>query len=829
LLILSAANHERPLKLEQVSVPWYLNDMRHDLVYAIRTLLRRPGFAVAAILSLALGIGVTVGIFSVVNAIALRPLPYRDSDRLVWFSEVLHGTSTDELTITPHFLEWRRQAQSFASIAGYNYQRRNLTGAGDAIELPAARVSASLLPMIGLEPALGRNFTTHEDSKGNDRVAILTDSLWRTRFASDPKIVGHPILLDGAPYTVVGVLSPGFVFPGVDAADLLTPLGKDEAERPPNMTIIMNVTARLNPGVSINQANAELMVINSHLIHPPWVTKLSIDMHPLRDHLYGNAKTAGWILLAAAGFLLWIACANVSNLLLARLTQRNRELAIRAVLGGSRARLITQLLTESSLLAVIACGLGTAIAFVLRHSILALAPYKFAGFESLPFDWRVFSFAISLGVATVLLFGVLPAFRATQGRLAESIKSGEANIVGGRGSTRILSTLAAAEIATLLILATGAGVTLKSFWKMRYQNLGISPDRLVIADIVLSGPRYYSTTAAPRYEFIQRLLERAQSIPGVESVAVTNWGEIPPGGGHATNVFEIEGRPAVSIGSGKRPIARYPRASSDLFAMLQIPLLKGRLFVSSDRPAVAVINRALAEKYFPGENPLGHRIRFGSVDDPWLEIIGIVGDVKLSGLNSAAEPAIYYPESRNDALGDVGLILKSPLDASILAGEIRKAVAEIDPSQAVSTIESLNTRLSESVSKSRFVALLLCSFATLAGVLAILGVYGVVSCLVRWQMRELAVRQALGAEPADVMRLVLGQGFAIVAIGIAAGIAGSLALSRFLATLVYQIRPNDPLTLASAAIILSVAALIACWLPARRATKVDPLALLRYE
>ncbi|HTS75534.1 MAG TPA: ABC transporter permease [Bryobacteraceae bacterium] len=803
--------------------------MRHDLVYAMGALLRRPGFALAAILSLALGIGVTVAIFSVVNAVALRPLPYRDSDRLVWFSEVLHGTSTDELTITPHFLEWRRQAQSFASIAGYNYQVRNLTGAGDAVELPGARVSASLLPMIGVEPALGRNFTTHEDSKGNDRVAILTDPLWRTRFASDPKILGRPILLDGLPYIVVGVLPPGFVFPGIDPVDLLTPLGKDPAERPPGISLVTNVIGRLNPQASIRQADAELTVINSHLIRLPWAIKITVDMHPLRDHLYGNAKTAGWVLLAAAGFLLWIACANVSNLLLARLTERDRELAIRAVLGGSRARLIAQLLTESSLLAVVACTLGTAIAFALRGAILALTPYKFAGFESLPFDWRVFSFAIFLGIATVLLFGVLPAFRATQGRLAESVKSGEAAIAGGRGSTRVLSTLAAAEIATLLILATGAGVTLKSFWKMRYQNLGVSPDRLVVAEIVLSGPHYYSTTAAPRDEFIERLLDRAQSIPGVESVAVTDWGGIPPGGGHAMNVFEIEGRPADPVGSGHRPIARYPQASPNLFAILQIPLLKGRLFDSSDRPEVAVINRVLAERYFPGENPLGHRVRFGGPDAPWFEIIGIVGDVKLSGLDAAPEPAIYYPESREDAIGVVGLILESPLNASILAGEIRKTVAALDPSQAVSVVESLNTRLSESVSKPRFLALLLNAFAALAGVLGILGVYGVVSCRVRWQMRELAVRQALGAEPGDVMRLVLGQGFAIIAIGIAVGIAGSLALSRLLATLVYQVRPNDPMTLASAAIVLSAAALMACWFPARRATRVDPLALLRYE
>lgn len=802
--------------------------MRQDLAYAARAFLRNPGFALAAILSLALGIGVTVAIFSVVNAVALRPLPYRDSDRLVWFTELLHGTSTDEITLTPDFLEWRRRARSFASIAGYQYQVRNLIGAGDAIELHSARASASLLPMIGVEPALGRNFTAQEDSRGNDKVAILTDSLWRSRFASDSNIAGRPIVLDGLPYVIVGVLPPGFVFPGLDAVDLLTPLGKNNSESwGPSATILPNVIARLNPGVTLSAATAELRVINSRHPRPPWVTRITIDMHPLKDHLYGYTKTVGWILLAAAGFLLWIACANVSNLLLARLTHRDRELAIRSVLGGSRARLVAQLLTESALLAAAACALGTGVAFALRRTILLVTPYKFAGFESLPFDWRVFSFALTLGIATVLLFGVLPAFRATQGRLAESIRAGEATTSGGRRSARILSTLAAAEIATVLVLSTGAGVTLKSFWKMRYENLGISPDRLVTAEVLLSPPRYLDR--AQRYEFIERLLERAQSIPGVESAAVTIPSEIPPGAWHATNVFEIEGRPPVPVDSGDRPIARYPQVSPKLFAILQIPLLSGRLFDSADRSEVAVINRALAKKYFPGENPLGRRIRFGSPDEPWFEILGIVGDVKLSGLNAAPEPAIYYPFNRNDVPTRLGLILKSPFDTSILAGEIRKTVAAIDRNQPVSNIESLNTRLSESVSKPRFVAVLLSCFAALAGILGILGVYGVVACRLRWQMRELAVRQALGAQPGDILRLVLRQGIAMIATGVAAGIAGSLALSRLLATLVYQVRPDDPATLALAAIVLTAVATAACWFLAHRAMRIDPLTLLRYE
>jgi putative ABC transport system permease protein len=799
--------------------------MPQDLLYAVRMLLRRPGFAAAAILSLALGIGATTAIFSVVNAVALRPLPYSDPDRLVWMTELLHGSSTDEFSLTSHFLEWRGQSKSFADLAGYRFQTRNLTGVDDAVEVSTGLASASLLPIIGVSPALGRNFTEKEDTKGNDRVAILTDSLWRNRFAADPNIAGRPITLDGVPFIIVGVLPRGFVFPGASplagAVDLITPLGKNPD------SVLPNVLGRLKPGVTIDQATAELLVINSHVPKPPWVIRITLDMLPLKDHLYGNAKIAGWILFAAAGFLLWIACANVSNLLLTRLTQRDREFAIRAALGGSRARLIAQLLAESSLLAVVACGAGIAVAFWLRRPILAFSPYKIAGIDDLPFDWHVFGFAIVTGLATVILFGVLPAFRATQSRLASSIKAGESTAIGGRGSTRILSTLAAAEIAVLLILSTGAGLTLKSFWKLRYQNLGISPDHLTAMSMVPSGERYMEE--GRRFEFGQQLLQRAQAIPGVESAALTDGDQLPPGAFHATNVFEIQGGAPVAMDSGRRPIARYPHASPNLFSILQIPLLNGRLFDSSDRLDVCVINRALAAKYFRGENPIGHHLRWGGNDSPWYEIIGIVGDVKLSGLDAGAEPAIYHGFNRTDPMGRIGLILKSPLDAQFLAGDLRKIVAAVDSNQSISKIESINSRLSESVAKPRFVAMLLGAFAALAAILGIIGVYGVVNARVRWQMREMAIRQALGAQPGDVIRQVLRQGSGMIAAGILGGVAASLALSRVLARILYEVKPNDPITLIGVAILLAAVALAACWIPARRASRVDPLVLLRYE
>jgi putative ABC transport system permease protein len=801
-----------------------MSDLAHALRYAARVLLRRPGFTVAAILSLALGIGVTTAIFSVLNAVALRPLPYSDPDRLVWMTELLHGSSTDEVTFTPHFLEWRRQNHTFEGLAAYNYQTRNLTGLDQPMEVHTVRASAALLPLLGIRPAIGRNFTPQEDSKGNDHVAILSDAPWRRQFSADPKIGVRPILLDGQQFRIIGVLPRGFVFPGVDMADLLTPLAKDEAAELAfrNVTIIRNVVGRLKPGVTRKLANTDLMVIQSRLPHPPWTISITIQMLALRDYLYGNAKTASQVLLAAAGFLLWIACANVSNLLLARLTERDREFAIRTVLGGSRARLMAQLMTESTLLSLVACGAGLGLAWWLRGPILRFSPYRLAGLEDLPFDGRVVVFAVACGAATVILFGLLPAFRATGIRLAESVKAGEAAVIGGRGSLRILSTVAALEIATLLVLSTGAGVMLKSFWKMRYQNLGFTPDHLIAATLTLPGQR-----SAKQFAFLDQLLDRAQNLPGVEAAAITSSGEIPPGGWHATNVFYVQGRGEPV--AGHRPIARFQPASPGIFSIMQIPLWKGRLFDVSDGRDVVVVNRALAEKYFPGENAIGQRIRFGSDINPWCEIAGIVANVKTSGLAASPEPAVYYPYRQSDGLTDVGLILRSPLDAGVIAGELRKAVASINPSQPIAKVESLNARLTESVSKPRFAAALLCAFAALAAVLGIVGVYGVVSCRVRWQMRELAVRLALGAQPRDLIRHVLAQGLGMIATGILAGIGGSFALSRLMSGMLYEVPANDPVTLGCIGSLLSVVALAACWIPARRAAHVDPLALLRYE
>lgn len=801
-----------------------------DMSHGTRSLCRRPGFTIAAGLSIALGIGVTTAIFTVLNAAALRPLPYADADRLVWMTQILKKNSTDEVTLTPHFLEWRRQNQTFTDLAGYNYQTRNLTGLNEPMEALTARISASLLPLLGVQPVLGRNFLRQEDYKGHDQVAVLGHALWQERFGGNPNIIGHAIIVDGTPFSVVGVLPRDFVFPGPDQVQLITPLGKDEAAELQYKvgSIIRNVIGRLRPGTTLEQAGSELTVIQSRLPVPPFRPTITVKMRPLRAYLFGNLKMAGFVLLAAAGFLLLIACANVSNLLLARWMQRDRELAIRSALGASRGRLVCQLLTESGLLGVVACGAGVALAFWARHPLLALSPYHPAGLRDLSFDVRVFGFAVALSLLTTLFFGLLPAFGATKLHLAEAIKVGAAPIIGGRRSLRVVSMIAAAEIAITLVLSTGAGLMLQSFWKMRYMNLGFRSDHLVAATVNLAGPAY--RVKARRSAFIQQLLERTQGLPGVELAAITRAGEIPPGDFHATNTFAIAGRERPLGGS--RPIARYPVVSPDYFAIMGIPLLKGRLLQDSDgenAPPVVVVNQALVRRYFERENPIGTRVRTGGDDQPWRTIAGVVGDVKTSGLASAPEPTIYLPYHQADTFGAIGLMIRSPLAAGIIASELRKAIANLDANQPVASVQSMNDRLSESVAGPRFTALLLFAFAGLAVTLGLIGVYGVMSCRVRWQLRELAVRQALGAQRSEIIWHVLRQGAGIIIPGLLIGLFGAITLSRLLTSMLYEVSAHDPLTFAAVCTGLIAVALTACWIPATRAARSDPLQLLRHE
>ena len=811
---------------------WIENRWR-DLRYALRGLRRNPGFAITAGLSLSLGIGITTTMFTLLNAAAFRPLPYPDADRVVWLTQVLKANTIDEITMTPYFLVWQKDNHSFTDLAAYNYVDRALSGVSEPVEVHTVKSSAALLRLLGEQPFLGRRFSREEDYAGNDHVAILSYPTWQAQFGGNRAVIGRPVILDGEQYSIVGILPPDFVFPGPDPVDIMTPLGKDEAgelafQRTHVVTVVHNVIGRLKPDVSREQARAEIAVIQSHLPLPPWRPTVTIKMLPLRDFLFGNAKTAGFLLVAGSMFFLLITSANVGSLLLVRLMQRDRELAVRSVLGGSRRRILAQLLTENALLSVLACGAGILLAWWIRRPLLAFSPYRLSGL-TLPFDARVLAFAVILSVLTVLAFGLTPALRATGVRLSEAIKAGQSSIMGVRETLRKLSAIAVCEIAAVLVLSASAALMLQSFWNMRYANLGFQSNHAVAATINLVQSHYRERQQ--RLAFIDELLERAKMLPGVDSVALTRASEIPPGGGHATNTFQIEGRP-FAVDSRQKPIARSQMVNVDYFRILHIPLVAGRLLQDSDRDntmPVAVVNRALATRYFPHESPIGHHIQAGQTAHPWANVVGVVGDVKTSGLAAAPEPAIYYPYAQTDGMTDIGVIMQSALRTETIANQFRKMIATLDPAQPVAKIETLDQRLNESVSKPRFTTSLLFAFACLATLLGMIGVYGVMSCRVNSQIREIAVRQAVGAQPRDVVSHVLRQCTRILLPGLLIGLAGSMMLTRFLSTMLYEIRPNDPHTLVVVSLGIVAVSLAACSLPAIRAARVDPLVSLRQE
>lgn len=803
-----------------------------DLRFACRTFRKDPAFTAGAVLTLALAIGANTAMFTVVNAVAFRPLPYTAPERIVWITQVLRGNSTDEVTITPDFLDWRRLNRSFEHLAGFNYQQRTVTGEGDPMQVESARASAALLPALGIQPALGRNFRREEDLRGSHHVVILTHGLWQRRFGSDPKVLGRSVTLDGEPYEIVGILPARFLMPGEAQVELLTPLAKNEAAellRSDSVSIVRNVIGRLKPGVTAGQALSDLHVIQAGLPQLPWKPRITIRMLSIRARMLGETeRAAAWILMAATALLLFVACANVSSLLLAKGTQRIREMALRSSLGASRRRLVSQFLIEGLLLAGLAGALGFIAANATRTLLFALSSSYLPGVDSLPLDGRVLSFSIVLVLLTVLIFGLGPAIRLTDFPIAEALKRAGMHQTANRGDRRLLRGVAAAEIALTFILLVSAGLLLRSFIQLRYANLGFQTDRLVVA--ILKLPPARAERRARQEEFLQRLEQAMRTIPGVESVALSEADELPPGIGHATNTYRVEGMPEAP--PGQRPVARHQPVTAGYFSLLRIPLRRGRLLGTQDgaqSPKVIVINEALAARSFAGVNPLGHRIRGGFVQPDWWTVVGIAGNVRTSGLAAKPEPTIYYPLEQSPKPEEVAVVLRTPFDAGTMAGQIRSKVTALDPLQPVALIQSMDDRLSESVGQPRLVTILVSAFAILATLLGLVGVYSVMACSLRWQARDLAIRSALGARPAQVKFHLLRQGGMIILAGVAAGAAGALVVTQGLRSLLFEVGPRDPSTFAAAAILLGGCAALACWLPARRAARVNPAAVLRSD
>ena len=805
-----------------------------DLRFALRMLRKAPGFTAVAVLVLALGVGANTAMFSVINAVLLRPLPYQEPKQLVSLTQALkwNAKDTDEITLTPDFMDWRKQNHVFTAMAAFNPFERTLAGAGDSIQVHTWKTSAALLPLLRVQPMLGRTFIDSEDQAGRDQVAILTYGLWQQKFGGRNDVVGQSIRLDDQLLTVVGVLPRDFYFPLSEPVDLLTPLGKNEPVemlRADGMSFNRNVVARLKPGITVAQARADMEVIQSNLPRPkmfPPTAQMTFKMLTLRDRLVGDVRTALLTLLGAVGFLLLIACANVANLLLSRAVSRQRELAIRGALGASRSRLAKQLLVESLTLAALGCAGGLALAWWTRGAILSLLPRTIPGLQSLPLDFRVLAFTMASVCASILIFGLGPAISGTSAVNPSLSADGRAFSGGGRRQLW-LRLLASAQMAIAIILLTGGGLMLQSFWKQRYRDLGFQSDHLLAVPLHFNRARYPG--GARQSALIDNLLDSVANLPGV--VAATA-GTIPPGHLHGLsgNSFRIEGRPVLSTAS--RPSARLPSVSVSYFHVMGIPLLRGRGLLDTDTAGaepVVLVSETLARRYFPGEDPIGRRI---SVANSWLRIAGIVGDVKTAGLAAAPEAVVYFPyhQLTGGFLGDdMGILVRSVLDPAALAQEVRKRITQVDSNVTIGEMQTMDRHLNQSAAGPRLAALLLGCFAALGLVLATVGLYGVMSFLVRWRVREIGIRLAIGAQPRDVTRMVLAQSVKVIFAGVVVGTGCALWLNRLMQGLLYGISAADPLTFGLAIGFLTAVGLMASYLPARQASAVDPMTTLRSE
>ena len=801
-----------------------------DLRYGFRLLWKSPSFTLVAILALALGIGANTAIFSVVDSVLLRPLPFRNADRLAvaWESSPAQGWNRIGPS-GPNYLDFRDQNRSFEDLALLEPGTGTLTGFGEPQQVPALRVTTNFLTVIGFKPVLGRDFRSGEG--WNQRVVILSDRLWQREFNRDPDIVGKTVRADDLVYTIIGVLPRSFWFP--DPADMLVPWCDSDLRAGDRMSHDFGVIGHLKPGVSVKQATVELSAIERRIGDQFVGMKgWQVTVVPLRKALDENIQTALYLVLGAVGFVLLIACANLGNLMLARGAARGRETAIRMALGAGRWRLLRQFLSESLLLGLVGGAMGLLLAawgvdFLDRVVPDTLQLGGGAGQVSRPgiaLDGQVLLFTLLISLASALIFGLAPAIFQSKTDVNESLK------LSGRGLSRaggpMRSLFAISEVALALVLLICSALTLKSFWHIQQVKPGFIAGRVLALEMELPTDSKYRT-APEQSDFFRRVLEKVQLVPGIRSAAVTS--VLPLDGSENSSLgFLIEGRPPLA--SGQRLPADYRAISPDFFRTMGIPLLRGRYFSELDtagRPLVAVINDALAKRYWPdGRNPIGERLRFGRMG--LREIVGIVGDVKHSGLDRQATPTIYTcylqsPDSR------MSLVVRTAAEPASMIRAVKDAVYSIDKDQPMYKIRSMDQVISDAESSPRLTLVLLSIFAAVALALASLGIYGVISFSVAQRTREIGIRMALGAQRGHVLRLVVGQGLWLSLAGVAGGLAGALAVAHLMASLLFGVSPSDPGIFAGASAFLAATALAASYIPARRATNLDPTASLRHE
>jgi putative ABC transport system permease protein len=815
-----------------------LGELSQDLRYGARMLMKKPGFTLVAVLTLALGIGATTAIFSVVNAVLLRSLPYRDPDRLMLLGHrgEEQGTVTFNAT-PPDFLEWRDQSNVFEQIAAYRSDTADLIFNGEPEELIAGIVSANLFVTLGVSPALGRAFTPEEDQAGGPLAVILSDGLWRRRFGGDPRVIGRAITVGDQSRTVVGIMPPGFRFP--EESELWLPLALNVAEKLSREGTLVSVLARLKPGVTLEAAIADLSAIleRNRRAFPRQYSGVQVGVIGLSESLIGNVRPALLVLFGAVTFVLLIACANVANLLLAKSAARQKEMAIRAAIGAGRPRLVRQLLTESLLLSLAGGAAGLLVARWGVKLLVAMSPAGIARIDESGVDGRVLAFTCAVAVLTGLIAGIFPALQASKAAINQTLKAqstGRAVWSGHGGTGRKLPALMIAELSLALVLLIGAGLMIKSFLLLLAVPKGFNPDGVLTLALRPSVAKY-KRGSPQRVAYFQESLARIKALPGIQSASLT--GFLPLAGGPDIQVFlEIEGR--APFERGKMPLFAANHISPDYFQTMGLQLRAGRPFTEQDgveTPKVVIINETMARLFFRNENPIGRRLLAKQTP---LTIVGVVGDVYHQGLDQEVNPEIYFPFLQNSRFVYLNLAVRVGSDQShsadqsisaALATSIRNQIRSIDPNEPVNQVITMDERLSNSVAERRFQMLLLGIFATVALVIATVGIYGVISYAVSQKTHEIGTRMALGAQASDVLRMVIWQGLRLALIGVGLGLAAALALTRVMKSLLFNVSATDPVIFATIALSLLGVTLIASYIPARRATKVDPLQALRQE
>lgn len=815
-------------------------NLLQDIRYGIRRLLKQPIITIVAIVSLGLGIGANTSIFSVVNAVLLRPLPYHDSERLVVVWETnsqsiaaLMNIQNRNQVAPANYLDWTTQNTSFDGMAAIRVLNFNLTGGDRPERVPGAIVTQNLFSLLGVKPALGRTFLPEDAQPERERVVVLSAGLWQRRFGGDQNIIGQKLTLNNQSFSVIGVAPPEFQYP--DTAELwaLSRLAVPEAPGAANANLLTNrlahyllVLGRLKPGVTIQQAQADMTKIAGNLQsqYPETNTGAGARVVSMHEEIVGDIKPALKILLAVVAFVLLIACANIANLLLARASSLSKEIAVRVALGASRLRIIRQLLTESTLLALAGGVLGLVLAYQGIQMLVALNPGDIPRVKEINLDFYVLGWTVLLSVLTGVLSGLAPALQVSRPNLNETLQEGGRGADPGATRHRVRNLLVVLEVAVSLVLLTGAGLLIKSFINLQRVDPGFNTENVLTMRVTL--PSYKYPQADQLQGFTTELLQRVKQLPGVESAAITT--ALPLSTAEAASSFTVEGQPPPADGS--MPIANFRTVSPDYFQVLHIPVLKGRVFTGADTKdvqSVAVINQTMARNVFGNQDAIGKRIFIGGDKNP-SEIVGIVGDVRHTSLDTEPSPEMYVSCLQAPPPAYT-LAVRTKLEPESLAGAVRNEILAIDKDQPVSAVKTMSQMRSESLASLRFNTVALSIFAGLGLILAAVGIYGVMAYSVGQRTHEIGIRMALGAQPGAVMRLVLGQGMLLVLIGVVVGLVASFGMTRIMASLLYGVSATDPVTFVFVAVALSLVALLANYIPARRATKVDPLVALREE